>query len=143
MVPFERGHCRLRIEVATELVGEPMGQCAAGREPRHAPMLTREQPGRLPEPFVFHAPLGDEDREDRRAVHQHHVAGLKRADADRLRGSVDCADDDRRTGRKACLLSGARSDAAGYIGGPGQLRQPIQFPDLGASALLHVCSSIR
>ena len=85
----------------------------------------------MPEPFVFQALLRDENSENRRAVHQHHVAGVENADADRLGRRVDRADNHRRPGQEARSLSGARRDAAGDLRGPGEFREPVELRDFG------------
>ena len=127
----ERGHRRLRVQVAGEPVGKPMGQGSAGRQPRHRGLLARKEPWRMPEPFVFQALLRDENSENRRTVHQHHVAGVENADADCLGRRVDRADNHRRPGQEARSLSGARSDAAGDLRGPGEFREPVELRDFG------------
>ena len=50
--------------------------------------------------------LGDLDDEDRRAVHEHHLAGRPDAHAHRLRGRVDRAHGDRRALGEAGLRGG-------------------------------------
>ena len=69
--------------------------CRRSRGPT-SPRAGRKQPRRVPEARVAHALRRDLDDEDGRAVHQHHVARIEHADAQRLGPRVDRT---RRYGR--------------------------------------------
>ncbi len=58
-----------------QLVAEPAGQRARGREAGHRGVRPGNEPRRVPQPRVADRPVGDLDDEDRRAVHEHHLAG--------------------------------------------------------------------
>ena len=118
------------LEVSRKLIGEPMGQRPAGRQAGHAGVLAGEQPRRMPKPRIPDALGTDPDREDGRAVHQHHVARRQDADADRLGRRVDRPHDHRRSNRKAGFFGGVARDVAGDLGRPGDLRQALEVRDV-------------
>ena len=78
---------------------------------------------------IGHRPVGDEDEEHRRPVHDHHVAGFDHADADRLGRRVDRPGRDRRAGAQPGLGRRRRRHLAGDLVRPQQLRQPLELDD--------------
>jgi hypothetical protein len=63
-------------------------------------MLVGEEPGRVPVTGIAHATGRQGYDEYSGAVHQHHIAGLKHADAQSFSSRVDCAGKDGGAGRQ-------------------------------------------
>ena len=80
---------------------------------------------------VRDARFGHHDDEDGRAIHQHHVAGLEHADAERLGRRIDRAGDDRRARRSPVRSRRLRSSPCRRCRSSRQLRQPVELDDVG------------
>ena len=102
----------LAIQIARQFVAKPVGQRAAGGEPRHHRVLARNEPRRRPQPRVANPRRGQRDDEHRRAEHQHRIARRGHADAHRLGRRVDGAEGHRRTRRQPGLVRRPLGDTA-------------------------------
>ena len=81
--------CLSRQLRTTQVVAEPARQCPSRRHATVDAVAIGKRERRRPHPRVRHGIIGDVDEEHGRPVHDHHVAGIHDADADRFGGRID------------------------------------------------------